>query len=150
MSPTVLRQLARDHFEGRLDRDAYRHRRRELIDAWVAGGELQDPGGTPTQPNPFSMEVGLPADSAALADAFANREGSGEPADGGLPGAVAVGDPDAPLVPDFSRTADAEIPADGGEAGTVADPPGRPASRAVLWIGVTVVVLLGLALWWWL
>ena len=116
-TPSVLRQLARDYFEGRLEREDYREQRRQIIDAWVAGRDAGDGSTVEQDPGDGALQapVSAQADGDALENAFASRNrqaGLAEPRH-------------APpsLIPDFSQ-----LP---GESPNSADPGAGPTVRAV-------------------
>ena len=136
-APSRLRQLARDYFEGRLEREDYRQQRKLMIDAWVAGPDSSD-----TSTVEHGPEVGAPlvpgygrADGDTLENAFANRNlqaGLAEPAHS-----------PPSLIPDFSG-----LPGEGSNgANKNAPAPVRAApsrsdrlGRYLLWL-VPVLVL---------
>ena len=148
--PSTLRVLARDYFEGRLDRDTYRRQRRVLIDAWVAGEEEPDheypvaqPGDTAEMPAvTVDATEELPEehpDGSTLEHAFANRNREAERA-----GVTEFVSPDSLLIPDFSRPADESAAATGEipPAGTVA----KPGHRWWIWLVLGIAACTGLVL----
>jgi hypothetical protein len=75
MARSILRKLARDYHEGRLDRISYEQRRRELIDEWVqVGGDLPSAEARSVPGDVFAAAEYSQPDASDLATALANRD----------------------------------------------------------------------------
>lgn len=144
MIPSALRRLARDYFEGRIDREAYHSRRRILIERWIDGSENEEedtpPGDTHETP---TLDLEKP-DAGALVDALAERNG-------GLtdPGSSFA---EQSLLPDFDRleadraaaTSSSVTP----EPVLPAAPRRRPAAVVLIWLlGAVVAFSVAVLVW---
>jgi hypothetical protein len=141
-TPSALRRLARDYFEGRLQRADYRQQRKLLIDAWVDGRES---GETPAPEqgsdcNDLHVTVEEQPDGDALESAFASRNREA--------GIIEPEHSPPSLIPDFSQ-----LPGEGTGgadllpgASAPADQSGSDrAARYLLWLLPVLVLSVALA-----
>ncbi len=142
-TPSDLRQLARDYFEGRLERGDYRQRRKLMIDAWVAGGNSSEASATAQIADDGAAHVSVheQPDGDALENAFANRNrqaGLAEPEQS-----------PPSLIPDFSQLPRDVAPGANERAATMLQTTDQSRSdrsgRYLLWLLPVLVLSAALA-----